>query len=198
MAGGGMGAMPQGIGQQGGTGAPMGGNPMGGPGLGMTGAGMGGMGFGQGPGYGVDNFQAPQSVGGMPPGDTFVPQQSGYPQFNMNQLSGLLRGLQGNQGMPPQQQMQTSTQPQQMQQQMQQLQQQRMQQLQQQQMQQQPMQQLQQQQPMQQPRHGFFGATQAAPQTPTGIAGLQNPDRGQTINNLADQYKQFMAARRVR
>lgn len=86
MAGGGMGAMPQG-----GIGQP--GNPMGGqPGM-AGGLGMGGMGFGQGLGYGIDNYggqQAPQ----MPQGDTFQPQ-GGMPTMNMQQIGQMLRGLQG-------------------------------------------------------------------------------------------------------
>lgn len=97
MAGGGMGGMPQG-----GIGQP--GNPMGGQ-LGMSGGlGMGGLGFGQGPGYGVDNFQpgqggfagTPMSNPGIPQGDTFQPQADRQP-INMQQISQILRGLQGGQ-----------------------------------------------------------------------------------------------------
>ena len=117
MAGGGMGGMPQGDGQQGSiVGMPVGpgmGNPMGGGpgmmgGLGMGGMGFGGgqpgMGFGQGPGYGVDNFQpgqggfagTPMSNPGMPQGDTFQPQNPSQ-GLSMAQIGQMLRGLQGGQ-----------------------------------------------------------------------------------------------------
>lgn len=108
MAGGGMGAMPTGMAQQGS--APMG-NPMSGApgmagGIGM-GGGQPGIGFGQGPGYGVDNYGAPQGLGmnpGMPQGDTFQPQIGGQP-INMQQISQMLRGIQ----QAPQQPMQTGS-----------------------------------------------------------------------------------------
>lgn len=96
MAGGGMGAMPQG-GSVAPTGNPMGSGPGMAGGLGMGGMGFGGgqprIGFGQGPGYGIDNYggqQAPQ----MPQGDTFQPQ-GGMPTMNMQQIGQMLRGLQG-------------------------------------------------------------------------------------------------------
>ena len=191
MAGGGMGAMPQGDGQQGSiVGMPVGpgmGNPMGGQpgmagGLGMGGMGFGGgqpgIGFGQGPGYGIDNYggqQAPQ----MPQGDTFQPQ-GGMPTMNMQQIGQMLRGLQGVQPQQmPQVAPQYSASP--------------------------SMQQPLPQQPMAQPadqvvqtmRRGFFGRQQPAAQPMVqqpqqGIAGLRN----QSAQSAMDRYLATRGRRR--
>lgn len=64
------------------------------------GGGQPGMGFGQGPGYGIDNYggqQAPQ----IPQGDTFQ-SKGNRPAMNMQQMSQLLNNFRGGQ-MPQQQ-----------------------------------------------------------------------------------------------
>lgn len=181
------GNLPQGL-DQGYAGTPMSSGPMQGPG--MMGAGMGGMGFGGG-----------QPGQGFGPGvDNFAPQQGGYPQLNMDQISGLLRGMQGaqnaQQGMPqqnlPPQLQQMQLPPQQMQQ---------------------PMTRsaerawynpAQQGQPApsmpapDQQRHGFFGVQQAAPQESAGISALPQQNRSQAASDALAGYNRLMAARRGR
>lgn len=183
MAGGGnIGGMPQG----GAVGQPGMGMMGGQPGM-MGGIGMGGMGFGQGPGYGVDNFQpgqggfagTPMSNPGIPQGDTFQPQ-GGMPAMNMQQIGQMLRGLQGVQPQQmPQVAPQYSASP--------------------------SMQQPLPQQPMAQPadqvvqtmRRGFFGrqqpVTQPMVQQPQqGIAGLRN----QSAQSAMDRYLATRGRRR--